>query len=65
MKLKTRSEQRGAHIHTTVFMTSGEEGDTYQNCGELIMDPTQAVVFLDALCEPTHLIEHEHEGWPP
>ena len=66
MKIKTRSEVKGAHVHTTLFMTSGE-GDTYQNCGELIMSQEQHASFVEYLEEGvwggTLFDQYDHEGY--
>lgn len=47
MIIKLREELKGQHIHTTVFC--GEQGQTFQNCGTLIMDRGQWMNFGVAL----------------
>ena len=65
MKIKTRSERLGPHVHTTFWM--GEPGQTLQHCGALITDEGQAQELLAALLlgagQMMGRLVTEHEGY--
>ena len=65
MKIKTRSELLGVHVHTTFWM--GEAGYTLANVGTLITDVGQAQTMLAALLIGVRsmkgLVVTEHTGY--
>lgn len=65
IKLKSRSELKGEHVHTTFWI--GEDGHTLANIGNLVTNVGEAQILLAALlmgAEQTHghLIT-EHIGY--